>query len=364
MAPEERFRLALQRLSDGAQVNVARHAAKIDFTKTFAEVQDQLVEVYSAVTLVHGEAATAQAADLYDHLRSAANVDGHYTAKMLDLLPEQAWGEGQKIVGRAMNRLDVEAPAATINAVAKAAGNRVRNSAHETITTNANADKAKPRYSVKLHCDLAACHKKNRPEWQCDVVAAEVEALDHGEAPDHWFHPSCGCVVTPNWTKGPKLRGGTSDKEVQWVPDDEPETSNAGGGAKLPPRRGMLGPVGDDEFPKFNGYQPPARRSEIQEFTEDDAYALLFGDGSGHGHHAHGEGIKDSEFPPGWREKEVMEWVRNIVDNPTSAEPAGRKLDKEFDLFGTDGRVSGRVCVRHDRTYYISTAYPDPPNRR
>lgn len=60
----------------------------------------------------------------------------------------------------------------------------------------------------------------------------------------------------------------------------------------------MLGPVGDDEFPEFYDFKPSAPRSQIQEFTEDDAYDLLFGDGSGDGHYAFGEASKTASSLP------------------------------------------------------------------
>ena len=43
----------------------------------------------------------------------------------------------------------------------------------------------------------------------------------------------------------------------------------------------------NDEFEEINGFKPSIRRSQIDEFTEDDAYVLLCGAGDyGHGYHS------------------------------------------------------------------------------
>jgi hypothetical protein len=78
----------------------------------------------------------------------------------------------------------------------------------------------------------------------------------------------------------------------------------------------MLGDVTPDEFPVINGFRPPVSRAEIDEFSLDDALILLDGDGipGGHGYHRNGLGIKSSEFPPGWGEREVMTWYVGIRD--------------------------------------------------
>lgn len=73
----------------------------------------------------------------------------------------------------------------------------------------------------------------------------------------------------------------------------------------LPPRRGMLGPDGPDEFPEFDDWRPPLRHSEIQTFDDRDANLLLDGDSSGHSFHRFGSGRGKNEFPPGWSERDV-----------------------------------------------------------
>jgi hypothetical protein len=131
-----------------------------------------------------------------------------------------------------------------------------------------------------------------------------------------------------------------------------------GGGGWLPPRRGLLGPHGPDEFPEFNGWRPPAKRSEIDEFTLDQAVVLLDGDGTpgGHGYHRSGLGIKGDEFPAGWEAPDVVDWVHAITDHPTRG--IGSKSD--FSLFGTSRDVDGVVRLRREYggKWVIATAHP------
>lgn len=120
----------------------------------------------------------------------------------------------------------------------------------------------------------------------------------------------------------------------------------------------MYGGDGPDELPEFDGWRPPARRNQIEEFTTDDAAILLDGDGTpgGHGYHRHGLRVKASEFPAGWGVAEVTSWVRGIVELPTW----GHATRSGFVLYGTCAGVEGLVQVRRegDRRWVISTAYP------
>lgn len=119
----------------------------------------------------------------------------------------------------------------------------------------------------------------------------------------------------------------------------------------------MLGRTGPDAFPEFDGWQPTARRSEIAGFTEDDAAALLDGDGSGHGHHRFGSGVKSDEFPDGWSERDVIEWIRAIIDSPADGLP---ESDDHFSLLGSHRGVVGvlRIQQTHNRGWIIATGHP------
>lgn len=118
--------------------------------------------------------------------------------------------------------------------------------------------------------------------------------------------------------------------------------------------------MGDDDFPEFYGYKPPALRSEIQEFTREDANLILYGDNySDHGHHAFGQDYPGkTEFPEGWYENEVIEWVRAIIDHPSDAIPDPKGIG--FVLFGEHHEVYGKVAINKDseHSYLIATAHP------
>ena len=111
------------------------------------------------------------------------------------------------------------------------------------------------------------------------------------------------------------------------------------------------------EFPEIRGYRPPFQRGDIDDYTLDDALVTLDGDGTpdGHGHHRYGSGHGKSEFPQGWDEHDVKEWVDAVIDNPRIYEPTARSIN----IFGSHRGVEGIVAIR---TRYgvieVSTAFP------
>ena len=126
----------------------------------------------------------------------------------------------------------------------------------------------------------------------------------------------------------------------------------------LPPRRGMWGPFGEDEFGEVDGYDPGVRRSRIDPFTMADAGEILDGrvPFDGHGGHRHGAGRGKAEFRAGCSEVEVVVWVRAIIDRPSSARPA----PDGFDLYGVAGGTSGVLRIRDSwgTAWQIYTAHP------
>ena len=154
-------------------------------------------------------------------------------------------------------------------------------------------------------------------------------------------------------------------------------------GGPVPPRRGMLGPFGEDEFDPINGWRPPAKRSQVDDFNKIDAASVLDGDVGPiksrqiaakvkaglwdaasdqdgklpHGGHRFSTGWGKDEFPPAWRERDVIEWVRAIVDKPMDGHSEGRG----FMLSGTHNGVSGEIHIAatgEPGIWYIATAYP------
>lgn len=142
------------------------------------------------------------------------------------------------------------------------------------------------------------------------------------------------------------------------------------------PRRGMLGPNGPDEFPKFDGWQPPAKRSQIDDFDLNDAKSLLDGDvtpeesqqiaaqvragvpgAKPHGGHRLGTGWGKDEFPAGWAEPDLIEWIRAITDNPSR----GHATETGFAIYGSHRGISGVLYVRpigFRGGWYVATAFP------
>jgi hypothetical protein len=166
--------------------------------------------------------------------------------------------------------------------------------------------------------------------------------------------------VTNSTRKSPARASANAGKSGGGSSRPPTAAGHAGGGrgGEPPARRGLLGPEGPDEFPEFNGWRPPVKRSEIDAFTEDQAEVLLDGDGTpgGHGYHRFGLGIKSDEFPEGWGVPEVMQWVHGITDHPTW----GRPTRNGFVLYGAFNGVEGAAYVRreHGNRWSISTAHP------
>ena len=122
----------------------------------------------------------------------------------------------------------------------------------------------------------------------------------------------------------------------------------------------MLGAGTADEFGEFDGYRPPALRSQVDEFTADDAkHVLDYDPDTEHGGHRYGSVHGGDVFPPGWVEADVVEWVCAVVDGPADAWP--RPDGKGFTLRGSHRGVVGVVNIRPTGAlngWYISTAYP------
>ena len=193
-----------------------------------------------------------------------------------------------------------------------------------------------------------------------DLKEIRVQVNEHGE----W-----GPVLTNadhNFTGAQDLEGydpNTGQRRPQLALAPQPGGGSSGGGGgdgEDPPRRGLLGPDTPDEFPSFDGWQPPAARSEIDAFTVDQAEVLLDGDGTpgGHGYHRAGLGVKSNEFPFGWDVAEVVAWVLGITDQPTFGHPT----PSGFALYGSFADVEGIVRIRREIGigWVIATAYPLP----
>ena len=134
---------------------------------------------------------------------------------------------------------------------------------------------------------------------------------------------------------------------------------------------------GPDEFGDFNGYRPPAKRSQIDDFGPVDAELVLDGYetpdkrrqvarviASGrwtgrkpHGGHRHNSGWQKSEFPEGWGAADVTEWVHSIMVAPSGARPTV----EGFELLGSHRGVRGTVKIAPvlgTQSWYVSTAHP------
>lgn len=130
-----------------------------------------------------------------------------------------------------------------------------------------------------------------------------------------------------------------------------------------PPRvKGLLGPDTGDELPVFGIRRVPFVRSEVEEFTVDDAAVVLDGDGSpgGHGYHRYGSGIKPSEFPPMWDVEDVVDIVNAIIDDPADGLPG--LAPGRFSLFGSHRGLVAVVRLRDEAGtgWRIATVHPFP----
>lgn len=172
--------------------------------------------------------------------------------------------------------------------------------------------------------------------------------------------------MTPQETVAAMREKGQGVVNDAHVPDGErkprgrPKTQTGGsGGGKPPPRsRGMLGPDTPDEFPEFNGWRPPVRRSEIDTFDHEAAIEILDGriPYDGHGGHRHGSNRGKAEFPPGWSEADVADWVNAVIDHPVDAYDAGRSVA----IHGAYRGVRGVAYLQTDGrgTWWVATAMP------
>lgn len=171
--------------------------------------------------------------------------------------------------------------------------------------------------------------------------------------------------------------------------EDDAAKRDSGAGVKPPERSvGMRGPDTPDAFGSFGDFVPPALRSQIDEFTAADAEMLLDDSMDAvrrtslaalvrraiergrrlpsrpHGGHRFGTGWAKSEFPAGWGEAEVLDWVYMLVGRPLRIAPLegsqrSFQILRQFnDVFGV---VRVRPVVEVANSWYISTAHPADP---
>lgn len=147
----------------------------------------------------------------------------------------------------------------------------------------------------------------------------------------------------------------------------------------------MLGPDTADEFGRFGAYNPPALRSQIDDFTPADALSVLDGDVTPeetrtiaravrdairaadplpkrpHGGHRWGTGWAKSEFQPGTTEQDVVDMARRSIDAPTSVVP-DESVPGGFMVMGTYRAQQVTAAVTPVgpgiAAWYIATVYP------
>lgn len=147
----------------------------------------------------------------------------------------------------------------------------------------------------------------------------------------------------------------------------------------------MLGPDTADAFGRFGDYEPPALRSQIDDFTLADALSVLDGDVTPeqsrrianevreairtgkplperpHGGHRHGTGWVKSEFQPGTTEQDVVDIARRSIDAPNSVDP-DKAVPGGFVVMGTHDGQQLAVAVNPVglgiAAWYIAAIYP------
>ncbi|OCB42945.1 hypothetical protein A5721_26210 [Mycobacterium vulneris] len=294
----------------------------------------------------------------------------------------------------------------------------VQQPARDTIAENVAKDPAKPRW-IRVPTGATTCEfcimlasREQGPNFR--GYSSEQDALftENGQK----YHKNCDCVAVPVfpgddvWDLSPNIgdyqdlyyraaaAAGTHRdakkilaemRKIQKADQRGPaDLDTAPASPPKPPKpptraRGMLGPDTPDEFGEFNGYVPPARRSQIDDFSHDDALSVLDGDvtpaesraiarrvAAGdtdveipHGGHRAGTGWGKSEFGPGFTEEQVIDLVRAIIDNPTDVLP-NPKIADAFELRGSHEGQAARVYVNPVgpgiAAWYVATTYPEP----
>lgn len=138
-----------------------------------------LVDAYAPIT-------SAQAADFYDELRSAAEAPGAFRAQMVNTPPVEA---SEALAGWSASGLYVDRG----KALSQAAGGLQRlivGADRRTIERNVGRDRSGPRFA--RHASANACAF-------CAMVATRGAVYRSEDAAGSKYHDHCHCVAVPVW---------------------------------------------------------------------------------------------------------------------------------------------------------------------
>lgn len=216
MVDEELFngyRTALDASADMAKAACEQLVAQYSGTLTKSE----LAEVYAALVRKLGQYAAQVALEFYEALREQADPEESYTPKTFE--PSNA----ALLTWDANNMSHAQLPGI--------AAQRVMQYADETITRNAWADPAHPRYALVTHA--GACG------W-CMLIGSNGWMYSSEKTAAAARHANCKCAIVADFdTKNPSLKGYdpgaladvyaqarrnvASDARQQWAQMDEAE---------------------------------------------------------------------------------------------------------------------------------------------
>lgn len=216
MVDEELFNS--YRTALGANADLAKMACEELVTSYSGTLsKSELSEVYAALVRKLGQYAAQVALEFYEALRERAGVADEYTPKTFE--PDNA----ALLTWDARNMSHAQLPGL--------ASQRVMQYADETITQNAWADPAHPRYALVTH--PGACG------W-CMLIGSNGWMYSTKKTAAATRHANCMCTVVADFdTKNPSLKGYDpdafvdvysqarrnveSDAERQWEQMDEAE---------------------------------------------------------------------------------------------------------------------------------------------
>lgn len=183
-----RYRTALGASADMARDAVEQLVAQYSGDLTRAE----LAEAYAALVRKLGQYAAQVALEFYEQLREQADPEDSYTPKVFE--PDNA----ALLTWDARNMSHAQLPGI--------ASQRVMQYADETITQNAWADPAHPRYALVTH--PGACG------W-CMLIGSNGWMYSTKKTAAATRHANCRCAVVADFdTKNPSLKGYDPDALV------------------------------------------------------------------------------------------------------------------------------------------------------
>ena len=192
-----RLRAVEERISELAQAELRRFAARVDWSKT-ADDSAALSDLFqvAVVKIVEGHALAAAklAADFYDECRAAAGVPGVFQAVAQPAPAAEGIRAQVRYAARWLFGADPR-PSKMVDFLAGEVDKKVKQAFRDTIAVSASLDPAEPRLRRETAGTCKFCKMLAKRDWKLAKKGKDLSQVNE-------YHPNCKCVPVAVWFDG------------------------------------------------------------------------------------------------------------------------------------------------------------------